>query len=293
MNGRISRALAFLAKKQLPSGEFRLASGADRTLRESSAPKTTFGTAMIARTLLSHRHLPGVSSMLDRARDFLLRERDHDGLWRFFGRGSDLVPDADDTACALLAFDPEHGDRTILEQVVRNADLSGAALTWFPDADGVPPAVNEADPVVNANVYLLCRSRAFEAPSIRSYLERLIATGDGPSRYYPSPFFFAYVIAGSELAARQLEAAVLGRIELAFDDVLQTALALGALSRCGSAAPVQRRLLESILDAQAEDGGWPACSAFVEPRMEGPIFYGSRELTTSLCIDALHRECDS
>jgi hypothetical protein len=299
MNERAKRALCFLAERQRPSGEFRLSRGADLTLPDTTECKTVFGTAMVTRALLPHGDLPWIARALAHARAFLVRERDADGLWRFFGRGSDLAPDADDVACALLAFSSDFGDQDVLQRLVQNADRRGAVLTWLPEVGGVRPAVNEADPVVNANVYLLCRSRAFAAPTIRSYLETVIASSVASSRYYRSPFFFAFIVGDAIWsdfgpgAAQQLEVAVLDHVELAFDDVLQTALALGALSSCKSVAPVRRRLLESILDAQEDDGGWPVVGAFVEPRAEGPIWYGSRELTTSLCIDGLHRAVSS
>jgi hypothetical protein len=295
MNERTTRALRFLAERQQPSGEYRLSRGGNPALLDSDECKTVFGTAMVTRALLLHRHLPYIAAALARARTFLEQERDDDGLWRFFGRGSALTADADDVACALLVFSHHSRDQQILHRLLQNTDRAGAVRTWFADAGGVLPAVNEADPVVNANIFSLCRSRAFAASAIRKYLETVVASSLASSRYYRSPFFFAYVMSDAIRsdfgpdASRQSERAMLDRIDLAFDDVLQTALALGALSSCKSAAPVRGRLLERVLDTQEDDGGWPAVGAFVEPRAEGPIWYGSRELTTSLCLDALHR----
>lgn len=290
----IHAALAFLTERQRSTGEFQVVVGRDPTLQDGIALRCVFETAFVARILEPWASDDRVALLLERARAFLRVEREPSGVWRYFGRDSIIPADADDTACALLILPPEPGDGAVIDAILSNCDPQGAVLTWFLDPAYGPPFRNCVDACVNVNVYTLLRRRSIAAPKIRRYLEEVLFSRrflEG-SPYYPSPFFYLYVMGGltDELGPRvsaQIEREIRHLLSRGpAPSSLESAMACATLIRCGADDALRRPLLERVRSDQRADGGWPAVP-LCWGMGRGRAWYGSRELTTAFCLEAI------
>lgn len=70
-------------------------------------------------------------------------------------------------------------------------------------------------------------------------------------------------------------------------DVLQTALALGAIRNFGVPLDGHVASLRFILEKQRLDGGWDWCPIYYDGRPHPVMAWGSRSVTTGFCIEAL------
>lgn len=142
----IERGLAFLAGRQMSSGELAVLHGdiANGVLHFESTP---FGTALVVLCLQASSHPLG-EQICDRACGFLLAEMEEHGAWRHWSRSHShhtAIPlDVDDTACASLALSQRHqafpANRRLL---LANRDRSGRFYTWLTPRLG--PIAREAD----------------------------------------------------------------------------------------------------------------------------------------------------
>ncbi|MHB8267020.1 hypothetical protein [Bradyrhizobium sp.] len=103
----IERAIAFLCESQLPSGEFKALLGSDERLSNAVFDSGPFATCFVIYSL-GHVEHPKVRGMKDAALDFIEREKEFGGVWRYYGRTQfkhcRVPPDLDDTACASYAL---------------------------------------------------------------------------------------------------------------------------------------------------------------------------------------------
>ena len=72
------------------------------------------------------------------------------------------------------------------------------------------------------------------------------------------------------------------------DHAMHTALAVNTLVNLGIESPLVGRAIEHLLAAQAEDGGWPS-APYYHGGPQQSVSWGSRALTTGLCLEALAR----
>jgi hypothetical protein len=138
----VDRALTWLAANQTPAGELRAWASPLDDGPPTWVPDTlNFITALAAIALDRVEHA-AATTVVDRAVDFLIREQQPNGLWRYWAADndqSDFTPaDADDTACAALAvagrgFRWAPTERLLLAN--RNDD--GRFWTWFVDRPAV------------------------------------------------------------------------------------------------------------------------------------------------------------
>jgi hypothetical protein len=302
----IARGVAFLERTQRPSGEIPV-------LASGKADPSVFPTALAAHSL---SFASGAEAVRSRALDFLAAEMDSRGLWRHWPavhpHAHELPPDLDDTSCASAALAtagrPFPGNR---EMLVANRTRRGLFKTWkltwrelrhpltllafFYRTSAKP---NDVDAVVNANVlhYL------GPIPETRAVAEHLleILRRDREvhcDKWYDNPFVVWYFFAralhraapeGAHLIERKLTATKPG-------SALEHALAACARHYLGIPASV-----DSLLELQMESGAWPAAAVyhggrrrlrdgtFAEPHPDTPR-WGSEELTTAFCIEALAR----
>lgn len=290
----VASALRFLGERQLETGEIVVLRGRDPKLSDGIHPRIVFGTAMVSRILQEARLGPAADRIVAAANRFLIAEREESGVWRYFGKGSLIPADVDDTAYCLMALGPAADGRVIEDVLLRNVDEAGRMRTWLtePGAARVHRAVIDA--AVNANVLTLLRSRGVEASGLAQFLKAHLA---GPeslkgSWYYPSPFFFLQAIAGSAAwLSPESPGCVVARVRELLQrdpgtDVLNLAMAATALARCGGEPAELAGLRRRIREAQWEDGGWEAVGLFVG--VEDCVYwYGSRELTTAFCLEAI------
>jgi hypothetical protein len=300
----IGRGVAFLAARQLPSGELPV-------LASGKPDPSVFPTALAAYSL---SFAPEAAAVCARALDFLVAEMDPRALWRHWPRTHphhhQLPPDTDDTACASLALAragrPFPDNRA---RLLANRNRQGLFRTWiFTTAQWRHPLVtwrffrrtsarpSDADAVVNANAlfYLGMRDETI-VPA--TYLIDVVLRGREAAcdKWYDNPFAVWYFLAralgrlgAGELISTKIEAATPAT-------ALDAALAACALASCGRPADVT-----PLLAQQLPSGGWPAAAlyhggrlrradgSYAEPHPDAPR-WGSEELTTAFAIEALAR----
>lgn len=287
-------ALAWIQARQTPAGGYDVLVSADPKLGGAAEVRCVFDTAIVARILQPWAGREDIAMTLRRCQEFLRSERESSGLWRYFGRGSVIAADVDDTACCLLALPPDASESAVIDRILANRDADGLVLTWFVDRAGGPPYRNILDPAVNANVYMLLCQRGVNAPAILGFLREYLFQQQfiNGTAYYLSPFYFLYAFSR---VADHLDPEVVKRIETEVLDllavqrdpgILETAQACSALASCGAPSTVLAPLLKRILAAQLPDGGWwPEPLALGMNR--GRFYCGSGAVTTAFCLEAL------
>lgn len=311
LTSRIDGALAFLAARQLPSGELPTLFAPSPSLEHGRhLDSCVFAAAVAGCGLRLVERDQVAAGLLRRIRGFLMREMGDRGLWRYWTArsGKPIDPDLDDTALASFVIADVHPDIAGLSRagMLANRDAHGRFQTWVRQ----PGAPNDVDSVVNANV-VLSLGGGDEVTTVCAELNRLVADHDmGRSyRYYLSDVALLHAVArayahGVDALAPGVEALVDALLALQHDDgsfgtVLDTALATAALAYCADdhgesdgsavdAAAVEAAAL-SILRTQSPDGGWPACAFYGGPEPPEPlsVWFGSEELTTAVCVEAL------
>jgi len=287
-------ALAWISTRQTRAGGYDVLVSTDPKLSSAMEVRCVFETATVARLLQPWASREDIAKTLRRCQDFLRSEREPSGLWRYFGRGSVIAADVDDTACCLLALPPDSSESGILARILFNREADGPVRTWFLDRGDDPPYRNGVDPAVNANLYMLLRQRGVDAPAILGFLQEYLFQRQflNGTTYYASPFYFLYAFSR---VADHLRPEVVKRIASEVLDlltsrreagVLEIAQACSALASCGAPSTVLRPLLQRILAAQLSDGGWsPEPLAWAMNRAR--YYYGSRAVTTAFCLEAL------
>ena len=305
----ISKGVAYLESAQLPSGEVPIEmSPTPEMSGDCVRDQVVFLAALAARVLSITSSAEHVRS---RALDFLVREMEPDGLWRYPSSehpGHDYIPlDVDDTSIASAAL-AAAGRRfpNNRASLVANRARSGLFKTWivrwwphprktyrfFRDSTA---EVGDIDSVINANVvsYLgLCKETR---PAIAHMLAVLRTNSEMMStKWYESRFtvwyFFSHALREIVPEASEM---ILPRIEGTKPlNALDLALAASTMLLWNRTPDVQ-----PLLDAQLSSGAWPRAGFYhaglkrisrneFQPT---PPWWGSEALTTLLAIEALSR----
>lgn len=303
----IDRAVSFLERSQLPTGELRVfASG--------KPDPSIFPTALAAWSL---SFAPRAAKVRERALDFLAAEMEPRGLWKHWTRQHpyhhQLPPDLDDTCCASAAL--ARGGRTFPDNralLRKNRNRRGLFRTWkLTLAQLRHPLVSfgfftktsarpfDIDAVVNANALHYLGDVRGALPEVARYLVQVLREDREAhcDKWYENPFavwyFFSRALQRSAPEAGELIVQKIGATKPA--SALDRALAICALrdwNRTAEVAP--------LLALQLESGAWPAAplyhggrarrrnGTFAPPHPDTPC-WGSEELTTAFCIEALAR----
>ena len=299
----LARGVAFLAQAQLPTGELRVfASG--------KPDPSVFPTAIAAHSL---SFAPQAAKVRGRALDFLVAEMEPRALWKHWTREHpfhhQLPPDLDDTSCASSAL--ARAQRSFPDNralLLRNRRRDGLFYTWkltreqlrhplvclaFFSRTSARPF--DVDAVVNANVlhYL------GDVPEVAAYLLRVLREDRESQcdKWYENRFavwyFFSRALFRNTPEAEELIATKIAAAKPS--NALEHALAVCALRDWNHAADVT-----PLLALQLESGAWPAAplyhggrarrrdGTFAPPHPDTP-HWGSEELTTAFCIEALAR----
>ncbi len=156
--------------------------------------------------------------------------------------------------------------------------------------------VNDIDCVVNANV-LLYLGDSEATSGVSQYLVDTILEGKESecSAYYPDPLSLYYFLSRAYAAgARSLGPAAepvgdrvraLRKADGSYGDALSTALALCTLLNLDGSLPEMDQDFDFLLGEQSERGSWPRRALFHDRASH----YGSEELTTALCVEAVAR----
>jgi len=326
----LARGLAFMEGAQLDNGEFRVVTSLRRDMAgDCEADPSIFPTALVTHCL---SFAPGTEAMCDRARAFLLAQRDRHGLWRHWTKDHpffrQLPPDMDDSCCVSAALagagSTEGADPALL---LANRDARGLFLTWimprprwttaahiratlpqlrhlltlwffFKKTSAAP---GDVDAGVNANcLHYLGDFPGYER--VVDYLVEILRAGGeaDADKWYENRFvlwyFFARALGRRSVEARAL---LLARLDAATPEgALELALSIAARQYCGAQPPESR--VKALLALQAADGSWRRAPVYFggrERRRDGRLapphpdtpHWGSEELTTGFCIEALAR----
>jgi hypothetical protein len=243
-----------------------------------------------------------------------------------------IPPDLDDIACVSYVL-RRHGVAfpDNLKLIFANRSRAGLFYTWLTPRWPPPPVpafwrvvlrqwlspvklyyfwkLNESEPddvdcVVNANV-LLYAGDSPETRAVVDYLIGIVRRGEEGccDKWHLNRFTFYYVVSRNfDAGVAALGAArddAVGRIVAAAkpdgsigENALETALAACALINWKSSPPELGRAVRFLLGAQQADGAWPRAALYYG----GPKKYygwGSEELTTGFCLEALLRYRDA
>ncbi|HWS53439.1 MAG TPA: hypothetical protein VN228_04910 [Pyrinomonadaceae bacterium] len=332
LDAAVGRALDFLRRSQLPSGEFKAFMSTDNSLeRDCVVDSSPFPTALIAYSL-GFADPAAAGPMLEKAVRFFVAEMEGPGLWRYWTkqhRYHSVIPfDLDDVACVSYVL-RRHGVAfpANAELILANRSPAGLFYTWMTPRWPPPlkssylrvvlrqwlsplklyyfwklneSAPNDVDCVVNANVLFYVGESEATRPVVEYLIE--IARRGGEAccdKWHLNPFTFYYVVArnfhAGVAAFESVREEVVGRIVAAANEdgrigenALETALAACALLYWGSAPPELGRAVRYLLTGQRPAGDWPRAALY----FGGPKKYygwGSEELTTGFCLEALLR----
>jgi len=305
----IDNGIAYLESAQLPSGEIPIEmSPTPEMTGDRVRDPVVFTTALAARALSITPSAAGVRS---RAVDFLVREMEPGGLWRYPSTehpGHDHIPlDVDDTSiasAALLAAGREVPDnrRVLLANRNRRGLFRTWIVRWWPHPRKIyrffhetTAEIRDVDAAINANVVAYLGDRAETRPAIEHLLGVLRTDGELMStKWYEGRFtvwyFFSHALRGIAAEAGEM---IVPRIEAAKPrNALELALATSTLLLWNRAPDVQ-----PLLDAQLRSGAWPRAGFYhaglkrisrneFQPT---PPWWGSEALTTILAVEALSR----
>jgi len=305
----IEKGVAFLESVQLPSGEIPIETSPTPEMSgDCVRDPVVFPAALAARALSITASAARVRS---RALDFLLREMEPDGLWRYPSSehpGHDHIPlDVDDTSIASAALAAAGrsfpNNRALL---LANRERSGLFRTWIVRWWPHPRKtyhffrhttadIRDVDAVIDANVVIYLGLCEETRPAVAHMLAVLRANSEMMStKWYESRFtvwyFFSHAL--HEIAPEAGEM-IVPRIEAATPrNALELALAASALLLWNRAPDVQ-----PLINAQLPSGAWPRAGFYhaglkrisQNEFQPTPPWWGSEALTTVLAVEALSR----
>ncbi len=297
----ISRAVTFLAQSQLAHGEIPVHRFHDSVMSGDGAFDSSPFATSLALIALKGLKYPLVAEIRRKATAFLWEQYEPPGVWRYWSsrQGTPIDPDLDDTCCISYAlFGSAHSpvssasacDNVAL--ILRNRHSSGLFKTWLRDDS----ADNDVDGVVNANVLLYLGERAETLPARDIIIAAINQDREAKaSIYYPNASALyhavarAYVngVAGFSLCKdailRKLDCSCLNNDPIALATSIFIRISFGAIA--GPVAVDVARLLA----LQHADGGFAKAAFYTGPEPPAPrsVWWGSRELSTTLCIEAL------
>lgn len=305
----IEKGVAFLESAQLPSGEIPIEmSPTPEMSGECVRDPVVFLSALAARALST---TPSAERVRSRAIDFLLREMEPDGLWRYPSSehpGHDHIPlDVDDTSIASAALVAAgrrfpNNRAPLLANRNRRGLFRTWIVRWWPHPRLIyrffrhtTAEVGDVDAAINANVVMYLGACNETRPAIEHMLEVLRTNAELKStKWYESRFtvwyFFSHALHGIAPEAGEM---IVSRIEAATPrNALELALATSTLLLWHRAPDVQ-----PLLDAQLPSGAWPRAGFYhaglkrISPGefQSTPPWWGSEALTTVLAVEALSR----
>jgi hypothetical protein len=298
-----ARGLSFLEATQRPDGRFPTYYWRIDDPSLITSVRSVFTVSQILYSLARGYPREASHGVAERAAAYLLAEREPPGLWRYYGKAgaSVLSPDVDDTSLAWAALAslgypiaPE-----ALADLLASRNDAGLFNTWIGDpSTWVGVDSRDTDLVVNLNALL---AFSLAGRSVDEVCRAAVATArrasfDGISVYYPSPLAFTYALSRAYADGRaacltdairpvRLVALAAQRADGGWGNDLETALGLLTLLNAGYHGEVLERGIRVLLDRQAADGGWAIAPAYRAAVL--PLHYGSRALTTAMCLEAI------
>jgi hypothetical protein len=329
IDSSVAKAIQYLAQCQLPDGEFRTEFYYRASESEEERPvfdSSPFVTSLVLHSLQSVAMSdPAVPAMIRRGCDFLLSDMEPAGLWRYWSKKNDkrsmIPPDLDDTSCISYTLRANRiaipDNRWLFHQ---SRDRRGLFYTWLYRADTLRKKLlawrtggkafsyrdeiwqftqkDDVCSVVNANVILYLGETSYTRRAIE-WLLGILRDGseDKSIVFYAHRFSLYYMLtrAYSQGVSRLAEgkSIIADRIRASqdpgggFGDELLTGQAVCSLLNLGIAEPALERTIEFLLGTQRADGSWRRIPMYGGPPV--PTTFGSADLTTAVCLEALAR----
>ena len=291
----VRRGLGFLHNHQLPYGEFRTYASPSIDMRVTSFDSSVFVTTFVLYSI-ARIECPCRTTMTKKAISFLTEEMRGPGLFQYYTskNANSIGFDLDDTACASVALQQSHplvaGGRNV-EYFLESRNEAGLFYTWV----GETASENDIDSVVNANVVFYLGDREETRSACRYLIDTIESGRESDSYYYylnDMTLYYAvsraYAHGASSLAGAKktiMEKIVLrSKGDGSFGDELATACAVCSLANLEYDGVARLRDAARYLEEQqSTDGSWRRAAMYFQPGR----YYGSEELTTAICLEAL------
>ena len=291
----VRRGLSFLHDNQLSYGEFKTYASPSidmrRTFFDSAIFATTFVHYSIARI-----DRPCVTAMMNKAISFLVEEMHGTGLFQYYTskNAKSIDFDLDDTACtsvALQGSDPGIMSGNNVKHFTKNRNEAGLFYTWV----GRATPANNIDSVVNANVVFYLGERDETKSACRYLIDTIKNDNESNSyHYYLDNMTLYYAVsrayahgtswlsgARDEVIEKVLQSS---KDQGSFGNELATACAVCSLANFEYDDVTRLRDAARYLEQQQRaDGSWRRVAMF----HGSGVYFGSEELTTALCLEAL------
>lgn len=313
------QAIEFLAENQLEDGEFKTEiRQQDKTESLWQFDSSPFATALILNSLSFLESDQRVRQIREKGVNFLREEIEEYGLWRYWSSRNPkhnlIPPDLDDTCCIsqfLRSNNIEIPDNRDI--ILNNRNPKGLFYTWVLSTpkkselyfnDKWEWVINQEEDiccVVNANTVLYLDADE----ECRDAIEYLIKVFyDDPGKFY-SPYYnhitsFYYALSRilynrhspldsikEELIEQILS---LQKHDGSFGDELKTALAVCSLLNCSFDGDNLTSAIDFLIQTQQSDGSWQRIPWYGYHADKAT--YGSTELTTGFCLEAVVRYRD-
>ena len=264
-------------------------------MRVTSFDSSVFVTTFVLYSIASI-DCPRRTTMTKKAISFLTEEMRGPGLFQYYtSKNTNSIGfDLDDTACASVALQQTHplvaGGRNV-EYFLESRNEAGLFHTWV--GDTAPE--NDIDSVVNANVVFYLGDRDETRSACRYLIDTIESGGESDSYYYylnDMTLYYAvsraYAHGASSLGGAR--AAIIQKVlqrskdNGSFGDELATACAVCSLANMKYDGVTRLRDAARFLEEQqSTNGSWRRVAMYFQPGR----YYGSEELTTALCLEAL------
>ncbi len=299
----IQNGLDFVAASQTGTGGFITDCWRSDGSEQRTQVDAIFTAAQVLYSLSFCPDSASAHGTRERAAKYLMAQQKTPGVWSYYGQGTDIIisPDVDDTSVTWAAL--HRFGVTIppaaLDAVRASRNERGLFNTWIGDpAKWVNIDSRDIDTVVNLNALLLF-GLAHEKIDMVCKFELEQVESDAFRRgtvYYSSPLMFAHALSRAyrEGDLNCLQGAVskirdtvlsLQNKDGSWGNDLETAFGTLSLLNLGYHGDALERAIKIILARQSTDGGWALAPAY--KGAVAPLNYGSRAVTTAVCIEAL------
>jgi hypothetical protein len=238
-----------------------------------------------------------------------------------------IPPDVDDTACVSTAL--RAGGRKIpdnIRVILANRRTDGLFYTWIALRPRIALDLRwlsvvlrdinyarlvgfwrggaqrgDVDATVNANVLIYLGKRPETRAAVRWIRDVAHSGREAESdKWYRSSAAFYYAVSrcseiapGELLDLREQMSRSFGlrngpEVLLQLNE-LHRSMALSAIMNYGMRLSFEDQIVDSLCDAQNQDGSWPAHPIYYDGREDPLISFASAAMTTGLCIEALNK----
>jgi len=298
----IDKGLNFLYQNQLDYGEFKTYACDEKDMLNCELDSSPFVTTFVLYSIKDiNTDKKKVAS--EKGLKFLLQEQNANGAWNVYtSKNPKHRPpdDSDDTSVAsaiLTIYGLKYKENLHLFEKYKND--SGIVNLWFSESK----EFTEYDCEVNSNVLFYFSLKSIHDSKICNFINDTIETGNFDCCIYcasdtgkKNTFPLFYIVSRAyKNGATCLEGSKKRVVDIilskqnsdgSFGNPLKTAFAINTLFNYGYGCDKLVEAIDYLLKSQHENGMWDRYPFYIDRK---PHFYGSEELTTAICVEALYR----